>query len=447
MYSTDNRVIISGVESDVKPTKLSLALDVGNTNNFTVDDSSSFTNFENVGVGTTNKGLVRIGNEIIRYTAVTGNVLTIDSRGLDQVDYAVGTPVSKYELNGVSLVRINRTHGLTTATTFDSSSSADNIGFDYYNIKLDMTGENNIDGLAHNDTTDRSTDVGFPKLYSNNTKSGGGYNIKATQNMPFEVIVPVAHNMTVTGTTIGAELRTTSASGIEDTHIPYIDQGFESVTIGETNYMSSPRAIYSKVNEDEKLDNNVGNKSLQMRVTLGTVDTRLSPVIDSQRVSVITTSNRVNNAISNYATDDRVKSVFDDPTACQYISKEIRLENPATSIKILLAGHIHVDANVRAFYAISDKQGFEPIWTPFPGFNNLNSRGEIINPEDSDGQSDKFIPKVNDYTFVGSAIFSDYTFTADNLPAFRYYRTKVLLTSDDQVYVPRIKDLRVMALA
>ena len=447
MYSTDNRVIISGVESDVKPTKLSLALDVGNTNTFTVDDASSFTNFENVGVGTTNKGLVRIGNEVIRYTAVTGNVLTIDSRGLDQVDYAVGTPVSKYELNGVSLVRINRTHGLTTATTFDSSSSADNIGFDYYNIKLDMTGENNIDGLAHNDTTDRSTDVGFPKLYSNNTKSGGGYNIKATQNMPFEVIVPVAHNMTVTGTTIGAELRTTSASGIENTHIPYIDQGFESVTIGETNYMSSPRAIYSKVNEDEKLDNNVGNKSLQMRVTLGTVDTRLSPVIDSQRVSVITTSNRVNNIISNYATDDRVKSVFDDPTACQYISKEIRLENPATSIKILLAGHIHVDANVRAFYAISDKQGFEPIWTPFPGFNNLNSRGEIINPEDSDGQSDKFIPKVNDYTFVGSAIFSDYTFTADSLPAFRYYRTKVLLTSNDQVYVPRIKDLRVMALA
>ena len=310
-----------------------------------------------------------------------------------------------------------------------------------------MTGENNIDGLTHNDTTDRSTDVGFPKLYSNNTKSGGGYNIKATQNMPFEVIVPVAHNMTVTGTTIGAELRTTSASGIENTHIPYIDQGFESVTIGETNYMSSPRAIYSKVNEDEKLDNNVGNKSLQMRVTLGTVDTRLSPVIDSQRVSVITTSNRVNNAISNYATDDRVKSVFDDPTACQYISKEIRLENPATSIKILLAGHIHVDANVRAFYAISDKQGFEPIWTPFPGFNNLNSRGEIINPEDSDGQSDKFIPKVNDYTFVGNAIFSDYTFTTDNLPAFRYYRTKVLLISNDQVYVPRIKDLRVMALA
>ena len=266
--------------------------------------------------------------------------------------------------------------------------------------------------------------------------------------MPFEVIVPVAHNMTVTGTTIGAELRTTSASGIEDTHIPYIDQGFESVTIGETNYMSSPRAIYSKVNEDEKLDNNVGNKSLQMRVTLGTVDTRLSPVIDSQRVSVITTSNRVNNAISNYATDDRVKSVFDDPTACQYISKEIRLENPATSIKILLAGHIHVDANVRAFYAISDKQNFTPIFVPFPGYKNIDAQGQIIDPAKNDGLSDTFVPPTNEESFdPNDLIFNPYEFTVDNLPSFKSYRIKIVATSTSLVYVPQIKGLRVLAMA
>tara|TARA_B100001175_G_scaffold262601_1_gene232024 strand:+ start:1039 stop:8625 length:7587 start_codon:yes stop_codon:yes gene_type:complete len=444
MYSTDNIVKISDVASDIKPTKLSIALNVGNENTFSVDDASAFTNFENVGVGTTNKGLVKIEDEVIRYTAVTGNVLTIDSRGLDQIDYPAGTPVHKYELGGVSLVRINRTHGLSTSTSTETSGS---IRFDSYNIKIDTSGENNIDGISSNDTTDRSTDVGFPKLYANKSKSAGGYNIKATQNMPFEAIVPVAHNTTVTGTTIGAEIRTTSASGIGDQDIPYIDKGFESVTVGETNYLSSPRAIYSKLNEDEKLDNIVGNKSFQMRLSLGTVDTRLSPVIDTQRVSVITTSNRVDNIITNYATDDRVKSVFDDPTACQYISKEIRLENPATSIKVLLAGHIHVDANVRAFYAISDKEAFEPIFTPFPGFNNLNSRGQVVNPQDSDGQSDKFVPKVNDYQYLGSAIFNEYSFTADTLPAFRYYRVKLLLTSNDQVFVPRIKDLRVMALA
>jgi hypothetical protein len=442
MYSTENLVVIKDVETDIKPTKLSLALDVGNEASFSVDDASAFTNFENVGVGTTNTGLVKIGNEVIKYNNVTGNVITIDTRGDDQVDYLVGTPVYKYELGGVSLARINKTHGLSTSTSTASSGS---IGFDFYNIKIDQTSKS-INGNAF-DATDRSTDVGFPKLYFNQTKSCGGYNTKATQNMSFEAICPIVHNLTVTGTTIGAEIRTTSASGISDSEIPYIDQGFEPITVGETNYLTSSRAIYSKVNEDERLDNVEGNKSLQLRVTLGTTDTKLSPVIDAQRMSTILVSNRINNVVTDFASDSRVKTLLDDPNACQYVSKEIGLENPATSIKILLAGHVHTDANIRAFYAIGDRQSFEPIFTPFPGFDNLNNRGEIINAQDSDGQSDKFVPKNNDYGFLTTSQFSDYTFTADSLPAFRYYRIKLVLTGTSQVYVPRIKDLRVMALA
>ena len=54
------------------------------------DDASSFSNFENVGVGTTNRGYVKIGKEIIEYNNVTGNVITISDRGDDSVEYAVG---------------------------------------------------------------------------------------------------------------------------------------------------------------------------------------------------------------------------------------------------------------------------------------------------------------------------------------------------------------------
>ena len=66
---------------------------------------------------------------------------------------------------------------------------------------------------------------------------------------------------------------------------------------------------------------------MQMRLFLSSTDTRISPVIDSQRTNAILTSNRVNNMISNYATDPRVNSTTEDPTAFQYISKEIVLEN------------------------------------------------------------------------------------------------------------------------
>ena len=444
MYDTENIVKISGVVGNVKPSKLSLALDTGNSSSFTVDDGSVYENFENVGVGTTNIGLVKIGEEVIQYNNVSGNVLTIANRGSNKINYAVGTPVNKYELSGVSLARVNRTHGLSTSTATATSGS---IGFDSYNIKLDMSGEDNIDGITHNDTTDRSTDVGFPKLYLGQTQTTGGYQVKATQNMQFQIITPICHNMTVTGTSIGAEIRTTSATSLSGDEIPYIDQGFESVTIGESNYMTSPRAVYSKVNEDDRLDNFEGNKSMQMRLTLITTDPRLSPVLDAQRVSTILTNNRVNDVVSNYATDGRVKTMNEDPTGCQYITKEISLENAATSIKILLGGHVHADADIRCFYAIGDRTGFQPIFTPFPGFENINNKGQVINSANNNGQSDSFVPKTNQYGFGDSVQFSDYTFTADDLPAFRYYRIKILLISSDQCYVPRVKDLRVMALA
>jgi hypothetical protein len=212
--------------------------------------------------------------------------------------------------------------------------------------------------------------------------------------------------------------------------------------------MTSPRLIASKVNADAKLTNLVGSKSLNMRVFLNTTDSRISPVIDGQRVSTILTSNRVNDVIEDYTTDPRANSLTDDPTACQYLSKELNLENPATSIKILVGAHIHLDADIRAFYAVSDKQGFKPVFTPFPGFKNLDKQGQVIAPKNNDGQSDTLVVKSNSYGFEPQDIeYKDYTFTADNLPSFRSYRIKIILTSKNQAYVPRMKDLRVLALA
>ena len=295
---------------------------------------------------------------------------------------------------------------------------------------------------------DRSNDVGFPKLFLNQNKSAGGYQIRASQNMPYELIQPLIHNVTVQGTALEGELRTTTATSFSGTEIPWIDNGFEPISLNETNYLTTPRTIASKVNADAQLTNLPGNKSLQVRLLLNTSDSRVSPVIDGQRCSVITISNRVNNVISNYATDSRVHTIKDDPTACQYITKELILENSATSIKITVDAHINLDSDIRAFYAISDKEGFEPIFTPFPGYKNLNVRGLVINEENNNGESDKLVPKSNSFGFDADSIeFKEYTFTVDRLPAFRTYRVKLVMTSNSQVYVPRIRDLRVIALA
>ena len=206
--------------------------------------------------------------------------------------------------------------------------------------------------------------------------------------------------------------------------------------------------IASKVNEDLQLTNIVGGKSMQMRLFLSSTDTRVSPVIDAQRVNTILTSNRVNNIISDYVSDPRVNSATEDPTAFQYLSKEIVLENSASSIKVIVAAHVNQDSDIRAFFATNNKPGLVPVFTPFPGYKNLNARGEVIASENNNGESDTFITKSNTLAFENRALdYREYTFTIDRLPSFRTYRIKLALTSNSQCYVPRVKELRVIALA
>ena len=124
------------------------------------------------------------------------------------------------------------------------------------------------------------------------------------------------------------------------------------------------------------------------------------------------------------------------------------MENPASSLKILVDAHLNLNSDLRAFYAISNSSRFNPIFVPFPGYNNIDDRGNIISKEDSNGEPDAFITKSNTYDFVSSAgSFNEYTFTADQLPNFKNFRIKFVLTSTSQVYVPRLKNLRVIALA
>ena len=176
--------------------------DSTSTSPIVVDSTSNLTLFENVGVGTTNAGYVLIGDEVISYQDTTSTTLagTI-TRGVDSTtarNYPVGTPVYKYELGGVSLRRINKTHNLESVTV------ANPIGFDSYNIRLDM-------GAAG---TGRTTSDGYPSLFVGETKFAGGDSIKATQNIPYEIITPLVQNMNVQGTSVDAELRTVSSRRI-----------------------------------------------------------------------------------------------------------------------------------------------------------------------------------------------------------------------------------------
>ena len=65
-------------------------------------------------------------------------------------------------------------------------------------------------------------------------------------------------NITVVGTNIEAEVQTVTAKSISGNEIPYTVKPFEPIVINEPNYFDSPRAIYSKENEERRDSNFTG---------------------------------------------------------------------------------------------------------------------------------------------------------------------------------------------
>ena len=102
---------------------------------------------------------------------------------------------------------------------------------------------------------------------------------------------------------------------------------------------------------------------------------------------------------------------------------------------------------MRAFYTINNTND-EQVFIPFPGYSNLNNLGQIINANKSNGLPDKFVEKTTTLGFNSNNLeYREFEFTSDNIPAFTNFAIKIVMTSTNQAYVPRLKDLRVIALA
>jgi len=447
MHSPTNTVSISNVLPDTIPSKLMANYDLSSTADILVEDESVFGTFENVGVGTSNLGYARIGDEIISYSGTSTGALTGITRSVDQTvasSYTTGTQIYKYELGSVSLRRINKDHSLGDSTVSES------IGLDHYHIKID-TSSNGID---------RSTGASFPKLYLNETKSAGGSRVNASQNIQYEIIRPNIETLTLNGTKINASIRTVSGTSVSGNEESFSDQGFEEINLNANNYLNSPRLICSKVNENSKLSTLPGKKSFTLNMRLLTANTYISPVIDLHRSGMILTSNRINNVIEDYVEDERVSTLKDDPTAFVYATKPISLETPATSIKLYVNAYVNVDSDIRALFAIANDPKEELIYYPFPGYDNLSIVGEtsispspetikkVVDTSKNSGRPDRKRPKSTKRGFFANQLeFIEHEFTIDQLPAFRYFSVKLIGTSTNQTYPPRFRQLRVIALA
>ena len=169
------------------------------------------------------------------------------------------------------------------------------------------------------------------------------------------------------------------------------------------------------------------------------------------QASVVFISNRGNSPITNWDTNFEVKTITDDPNRYFYVTKNVSLENPATSLQVYLEAYINIYNDVRVFYALDQSGPVDDcIFVPFPGFNNQDPtrEGVILSNSGSDGSSDIEIAKTDNLDPNPSLnFFREYKFTAVDLNPFNTFRIKIIGTSTNQAFPPQIRNLRSIALA
>ena len=451
MYAEQNRVNLYGIESDISPEKLVSGYNQSTTNTIQVSSVGIFTSFENVGVSSDNPGYIKINTEVIKYTGYDSSTNTLSgiTRGIDIDDSDVyrnmvipshppGSPVFKYEFNGVSLRRINRTHLLA-----DTDLNKYPITLDSYHIKL------------RTDEKGKDRKFGSPVLHFRETKTGGTYDLniaapgsntlsgpKASQNIQFDSIRPNVQTLQPETTNIQAKVRTFTGKSVNGNELPFVSQEFESISLNSNNTFESPRIILSRINEINNLQNYLGYKSFGMELTLSTKDTKVSPVVDLDRVNMITTMNRIDKPITNYITDPRVNSLYDDPSSAIYVTRVIRLRKSADSIKVYFDAYRDASNEIIVMYRIlrPDTPDDQQLYELFPGFNNLDDIGNVIDEKDNNG-----LPDIRVLPSEAPSDYRSYEYTAKDLPMFNGFQIKIIMTGTNQALVPKIKDLRAIA--
>ena len=451
MYDSQNVVKLYGIESDVPAEKTTALFNQSNTGDITVSSVGIFTSFENIGVSSDNPGYVKMNNEVIKYTGVNTatSALTGITRGVDNTDdgvfhamvipsHPIGTPVFKYEFNGVSLRRINKKHSLDDANKIDYP-----ITVDGYTIKLDP------------ETSGKDRKNGTPKLFFKQTKTGGTYDLnissaavnalsgpKATHNIQYTSVRPNLQSLLPETTSIDAKIRTISGTSPSGSENSFVVEPFEPISLNSNNYFDTPRILCSRVNELDNISDFFGHKSFTMELNLSTKDTKVSPVVDLDRVNMIMTSNRIDKPIPDLKKDSRVNSLYYDPHSAIYVSRVIKLDKGATNLKVFFDAYRDSTNEIVVMYRLlrADAPSDQQLYEFFPGFDNLDQDGNVINAKSNSGN-----PDVKILSSSSESEFQSYEYTSPEVPLFNGFQIKVIMTGTNQAIVPKIKDLRVIA--
>jgi len=308
-------------------------------------------------------------------------------------------------------------HGMPTGSKVRFS----NVSGTYNNIPAgDLTSANTITRISNSRYS-----ITVTTNNANATGLTGGDNIKVTRNIQFNMIHPQIEEFILPNTNIQYQVQVATGKSLDGSEVPYVlDDVFIDVTPNQANYFSNPRLVASALNELTSLN---GNKSLTLRAKLYTTNDAVSPMLDIHRTSALVVENLINNQDVNDVTFVDETNPKIGTSLSKYITKKVKLSTPGTGLYIAFDGNCPPEANINVYYKAA-KSADAILFELQPW--------QLSVP---DAQS---IPKTND-----GADFQEIIFTEESLNEFDVVQVKIVFNSSNSSAVPRIQNLKVIALA
>ena len=404
MYSTANNVRITGVSSGITTT-LSSAVAADGTSVVL----ASATNF--VASNDGSDVYIKINNEILKGTISSKTITTSSAKrglsGTTAAAHSAGDTVELYQIQKLPLTEINKVH-----------TTMSNIEIDSYTI---------------------TTSSFSPTITGNSTIAEvGGSSVFASENYRIETGKTTIGVLQLPETQITSTISTITGTSPSGTQTSFATTSSETIPVNENFNFSTTRMVASDINETNELST---QKSLSLALELKTTNSNVSPVIDTDRLSLISIGNRVNNIDGSSAVyrDYRASTESEgDNNSAIYLTKEITLENPATSIRVILAGVSDNNSEIKLmFKALPD--GSDKLFSEI-GYTFFNVDGS----PDADVENSLSPEDFRDYVYT-AGVLDDGLGTP--LDEFTRFQIKIVLQGTDSANPPKVKDLRVFALA
>ena len=189
---------------------------------------------------------------------------------------------------------------------------------------------------------------------------------------------------------------------------------------GEDKYFEEVKSITAA-----DIDGNITSGEGALNIEFTSSSDFISPVVDLDRLSLLAIQNTITDEVTvqptDAASDTELAATHGDATA-RYITREVELNNAADQLNIfLLANKPTSDSEIRVYVRVkSTDERIRDV-----GFKKLE-------PE---------LP----LTINSGEVFDEAEYIFENTEPFTSFQVKIVFTSEDPAFAPRIKDLRAIA--